>query len=121
LTTRVSSVGEAHGVASDAFAHLEPPQVDAALAVGGSARGARKLVGSHLGPDELAEALHILERESERTLIRRYNIDRLRVPILPAGIVLLAEVQRRLGVPLNVCNGGIREGAVLEFAAVRAA
>ena len=38
-----------------------------------------------------------------------------------AGIVLLAEVQKLLGVPLHVCNGGIREGAVLEYAAARAA
>ena len=33
--------------------------------------------------------------------------------ILPAGVVLLAEVQRKLGVTLHVCGGGIREGAVL--------
>jgi exopolyphosphatase/guanosine-5'-triphosphate,3'-diphosphate pyrophosphatase len=121
LTTRVASLAEAQAVAAEAFAHLVPPAVDAALAVGGSARAARKLVGAHLGPEELAEALSIVEKESERTIVRRFNVDRLRVRILPAGIVVLAEVQRRLGVPLHVCNGGIREGAVLEFAAARAA
>jgi exopolyphosphatase / guanosine-5'-triphosphate,3'-diphosphate pyrophosphatase len=121
LTTRVATIAEAQAVAAEAFAHLEPPAVDAALCVGGSARAARKLVGSHLGPDELAEALSIVEKESARTIVRRFNIDRLRVPILAAGIVVLTEVQRRLGVPLHVCNGGIREGAVLEFAAARAA
>jgi hypothetical protein len=35
--------------------------------------------------------------------------------------VLLAEVQRRLGVPLHVCDGGIREGAVLATAGQLAA
>jgi exopolyphosphatase/guanosine-5'-triphosphate,3'-diphosphate pyrophosphatase len=121
LTTRVASLAEAQSEAAAAFAHVEPPRVDAALAVGGSARAARRLVGSHLGPDELAEALHLVEKESERSIVRRFGVDRARARILPAGIVLLAEVQRRLGVPLHVCNGGIREGAVLEFAAARAA
>jgi exopolyphosphatase/guanosine-5'-triphosphate,3'-diphosphate pyrophosphatase len=121
LTTRVASIGEAKAEAESAFDHVEPQRVDAALAVGGSARAARRLVGSHLGADELAEALRLVEKESPRAIARRFGVDRARAHILPAGIVLLAEVQRRLGVPLHVCNGGIREGAVLESAAVRAA
>src|SRR5438874_2591458 len=40
--------------AVDAFAHLDPPTVEAALAVGGSARAARRLVGAELGGTELA-------------------------------------------------------------------
>jgi exopolyphosphatase/pppGpp-phosphohydrolase len=43
------------------------------------------------------------------------------VRILPAGLVLLTEVQQRLGVPLHVCDGGIREGAVLASVAAVAA
>jgi exopolyphosphatase/guanosine-5'-triphosphate,3'-diphosphate pyrophosphatase len=121
LTTRVASIGEAKSEAASAFEHVEPQRVDAALAVGGSARAARRLVGSHLGADELAEALRLVEKESPRGIARRFGVDRARAHILPAGIVLLAEVQRRLGVPLHVCNGGIREGAVLESAAMRAA
>ncbi len=101
--------------------HLDPLPVDAALAVGGSARAARRLVGYHLGADELAEALFLVENESERSIVRRFDVDPSRARILPAGIVLLAEVQQLLGVPLHVCNGGIREGAVLEYAAARAA
>jgi exopolyphosphatase / guanosine-5'-triphosphate,3'-diphosphate pyrophosphatase len=121
LTTRVSSIGEARLEAAAAFDHVEPAPVDAALAVGGSARAARRLVGSHLGSEELAEALRLVEKETERAIVRRFGVDRARARILPAGIVLLSEVQRRLGVPLHVCNGGIREGAALAFAAVRAA
>jgi exopolyphosphatase / guanosine-5'-triphosphate,3'-diphosphate pyrophosphatase len=99
--------------AGDAFAHLDPPAVEAALAVGGSARAARRLVGAELGDGELAEALRIVETMAPREVARRYGVDRARAEILPAGVVLLAEVQRRLGVPLHVCGGGIREGAVL--------
>jgi len=99
--------------AEDAFSHLELPTVEAALAVGGSARAARRLVGAELGEAELAEALRIVETTSPREVARRYGVDRARAGILPAGIILLAEVQRRLGVPLHVCGGGIREGAAL--------
>jgi exopolyphosphatase/pppGpp-phosphohydrolase len=102
-----------HAEAEDEFAHLAPPSVEAALAVGGSARAARRLVGAELGEEELAEALDIAENTSPREIVRRFGVDRARADILPAGVVLLAEVQRKLGVSLHVCDGGIREGAVL--------
>ena len=90
-----------------------PPPVEAALAVGGSARAARRLVGPELGEAELAEALRLVVAKHPRAIARKFGVDRNRARILPGGIVLLAEVQRRLGVPLHVCDGGIREGAVL--------
>jgi exopolyphosphatase/guanosine-5'-triphosphate,3'-diphosphate pyrophosphatase len=99
--------------AEDAFAHLRPPTVEAALAVGGSARAARRLVGAELGEAELAEALRIVETTSPREVARRFGVDRARAEILRAGVILLAEVQRKLGVTLHVCDGGIRQGAVL--------
>jgi exopolyphosphatase/pppGpp-phosphohydrolase len=70
-------------------------------------------VGAKLGEEELVEALHIVETTSPRDVSRRFGVDRARADILPAGIILLTEVQRKLGVPLHVCAGGIREGAVL--------
>jgi exopolyphosphatase/guanosine-5'-triphosphate,3'-diphosphate pyrophosphatase len=105
--------GDMRSEAADAFAHLEPPLVDAALVVGGSARAARRLVGAELGEAELAEALQIVETTSPREVARSFGVDRARAGILPAGVILLAEVQRKLGVTLHVCGGGIREGAVL--------
>lgn len=99
--------------AEDAFAHLDPPPVEAALVVGGTARAARRLVGAELGETELAEALQLVEATSSRQVADRFGVDRARAEILPAGVILLAEVQRKLGVSLHVCGGGIREGAVL--------
>jgi exopolyphosphatase/pppGpp-phosphohydrolase len=99
--------------AADAFAQLDPPPVEAALVVGGSARAARRLVGERLAEADLAEALELVERHSPREIARRFGVDRARAEILPAGVILLAEVQRKLHVPLRVCGGGIREGAVL--------
>jgi exopolyphosphatase/guanosine-5'-triphosphate,3'-diphosphate pyrophosphatase len=110
LTTRA---GNMHEEAGEAFAHLDPPAVEAALVVGGSARAARRLVGAELGADELAEAQELVAASSPRRLARRFGVDPARARILPAGVILLAEVQQRLGVPLHVCDGGIREGAVL--------
>ena len=110
LTARA---GDMASEAEAAFAHLEPPTVEAALVVGGSARAARRLVGAELGETELAEALQIVETASPREVADRFGVDRARAQILPAGVVLLAEVQRKLGVTLHVCGGGIREGAVL--------
>jgi exopolyphosphatase/guanosine-5'-triphosphate,3'-diphosphate pyrophosphatase len=122
LTTRAADLDEAELEASAAFAAVRPPSVDAALAVGGSARAARRLVGPSLGEAELEKALMIVERTSERAISRRYGVHRTRAGILRGGLALLAEVQRRLGVPLHVCDGGIREGAVLASArALRAA
>jgi exopolyphosphatase / guanosine-5'-triphosphate,3'-diphosphate pyrophosphatase len=110
LTARAADMpAEAEG----AFAHLRPPAAEVALAVGGSARAARRLVGAELGESELAEALRIVETTPPREVARRFGVDRARAEILPAGVILLAEVRRRLGIPLHVCGGGIREGAVL--------
>jgi exopolyphosphatase/guanosine-5'-triphosphate,3'-diphosphate pyrophosphatase len=110
LTTRT---GDMASEAEAAFAHLDPPAVEAALVVGGSARAARRLVGAELGETELAEALQIVETTSPREVADRFGVDRARARILPAGVMLLAEAQRKLGVTLHVCGGGIREGAVL--------
>jgi exopolyphosphatase / guanosine-5'-triphosphate,3'-diphosphate pyrophosphatase len=118
LTARADHAGEV----AAAFNSISPPPVDVALAVGGSARAARRLVGPWLGEEELAAAMRIVEAKSERAITRRYGVHKSRVGILGAGITLLAEVRRRLGVPLHVCSGGIREGAVLESVrALRAA
>jgi len=110
LTARA---GDMRPEAEAALAHLDPPRIEAALVVGGSARAARRLVGAELGETELAEALQIVETTSPREVADRFGVDRARAEILPAGVILLAEVQHRLGVTLHVCSGGIREGAVL--------
>jgi exopolyphosphatase/pppGpp-phosphohydrolase len=121
LAARTASLAAARAEARLAFEPLAPPCVETGLAVGGTARAARRLVGPWLGPAELAEALHIVETLDERDLERRFGVDRARARILPGGVAILVEVQRRLGVPLHVCDGGIREGAALSRRGVLAA
>jgi exopolyphosphatase/pppGpp-phosphohydrolase len=121
LSTRTDGLEAARRGAAEAFAAIEPPSVDLALAVGGSARAARRLVGSWLGGAELSEALRLAGANGPRELSRRFGIDRSRAPIVPAGVAILDRVHELLGVPMHVCSGGIREGAVLATVAARAA
>ena len=67
-----------------------------------------------LGPAELAEALALVGAEvaAPARAAVRHRPGPVRRSCRP-GVILLAEVQRKLGVPLHVCDGGIREGAVL--------
>jgi exopolyphosphatase/guanosine-5'-triphosphate,3'-diphosphate pyrophosphatase len=121
LSTRTDDLAVARSEAADAFAELEPPHVELALAVGGSARAARRLVGPWLGDAELTEAFRIVETTDRRVISRRFGVHRSRARILPAGVAILAQVHELLGVPLHVCDGGIREGAVLATMAALAA
>jgi exopolyphosphatase / guanosine-5'-triphosphate,3'-diphosphate pyrophosphatase len=121
LSARTDDLAVARTEAAEAFAALEPPHVELALAVGGSARAARRLVGPWLGDAELTEALRLVETTDRRVISRRFGVHRSRARILPAGVVILAQVHELLGVPLHVCDGGIREGAVLATMAALAA
>jgi exopolyphosphatase/guanosine-5'-triphosphate,3'-diphosphate pyrophosphatase len=121
LSARADDLEHARREAAAAFAELEPPRVELALAVGGSARAARRLVGSWLADAELTAALQLVETNMPRAIAKRFGIDRSRARILPAGVAILAQVHELLGVPLHVCDGGIREGAVLETMATLAA
>lgn len=100
-----------------AFLHLTPPLPSDAIAVGGTARALRKLVGRTLGREELLEALGRLRMEPAETVAERYGIDLWRARALPAGAAILVELQQMLAVPLEVGRGGLREGLALELLA----
>ena len=121
LTARASSLADAITEAHAAFDGIEPQRVGTALCVGGTARATRRLVGPWLGEAELKEALRLVETTAPREIAKRFGVDRARAEILPAGVAILAVVHELLGVPLHVCSGGIREGAVLASLTERAA
>jgi exopolyphosphatase/guanosine-5'-triphosphate,3'-diphosphate pyrophosphatase len=113
---------EARGLVREHCDGLAFPMPKAALAVGGSARGLKRLLGTRaLGEDELARALKMLRKQPANALAAEYGIDPERARTLPAGAVILQEIQRRLMVPLVVARGGVREGALLELAAQQTA
>jgi exopolyphosphatase/guanosine-5'-triphosphate,3'-diphosphate pyrophosphatase len=95
-----------------------PPLPEVALAVGGSARAIRSIVGAALGADELDEVAGILARTPAREIAELYGVHLERVQTLAAGAVILEAIQYRLHVPLRVIRGGgVREGAAIELAA----
>ena len=98
---------------SHCFADLAPPLPLAALATGGTARALRRLVGQKLSERELAQAVAHLAQSTRREIAKELGVDRARARTLTAGALILAEVQRRLGVPFGIARGGLREGAAL--------
>ena len=108
-------------VVHDAFSGVVAPVARVALATGGTARAMRRMVGRHLDERELLAALWLLSVESSEAIAEKYRIPVERARTLPAGAIILLEARRRLGLPLEVARGGVREGVVLELLAELAA
>jgi exopolyphosphatase/guanosine-5'-triphosphate,3'-diphosphate pyrophosphatase len=104
------------------FEDLAAPAAEAALATGGSARSLRRLIGTRtLAEDELAAAAKLVTRRTAAQISRETGLDPVRARTLLAGTLILAAAQRRLGLPLQIARGGIREGAAAALLAQRAA
>jgi exopolyphosphatase/guanosine-5'-triphosphate,3'-diphosphate pyrophosphatase len=97
-----------------AFEGHASPLPRCAVATGGTARSLRRVVGRTLGPKELAKAESVLSSAPAADLAEKFGFPIWRGQTLLAGAFVLAEAQRRLGVPLVVARAGLREGAVLE-------
>jgi exopolyphosphatase / guanosine-5'-triphosphate,3'-diphosphate pyrophosphatase len=102
---------------SEVFAPLDLPKPDRAVAVGGSAASVRRMVGKELSRDALERTLQLLAGSSCEEVAARIDLHPERVRLMPAGIAILHELSRRLDVELELGNGGLREGVVLELAA----
>jgi exopolyphosphatase/guanosine-5'-triphosphate,3'-diphosphate pyrophosphatase len=99
------------------FEGLETPGVERAVAVGGSATSLRKLVGAELVHDTLERAIQILCTVEIDAVARRFELDPRRVRLLPAGMLVLETLSDRLGMPLTIGKGGLREGVIIEMVA----
>jgi exopolyphosphatase/pppGpp-phosphohydrolase len=69
------------------------------------------VAGDTLGPEELDDAVQELSAKTSRQIAKTYRLDRQRARTITAGALILAEIQRRLSVPLEIGRGGLREGA----------
>jgi exopolyphosphatase/guanosine-5'-triphosphate,3'-diphosphate pyrophosphatase len=110
-------LGHAERLAAKLFAELAPPLPLSALATGGTARNLRRVVARELGADELETAVRRLGKRTAKEIVKTYGVDESRARTLTAGAILLRSAQRRLGVPLVVARGGLREGAALALLA----
>ncbi len=116
-----AALRDARAQVEAALDEFTPPAARVALAVGGSARSLRSLVGTILGPEELDRALARLATTPADEISLTYDLDPGRLSTLAAGAVILAALQERIDIPLRVGRGGLREGAALELAAQRKA
>ncbi|MGZ4481072.1 MAG: Ppx/GppA phosphatase family protein [Gaiellales bacterium] len=103
------------------LAALDCPEARSAYATGGSARALRRLVGRSLGMNQLGDAVQMLTGRPASKIARRHGVEPRRADTLLAGAVILEGVCERLGVPLEVARGGLREGLAVELLAAPAA
>src|SRR5215218_7269719 len=80
------------------------------------AADAPTLVGPVLDRAALERALTTLGAAPAATVARRHGLAPERAQLLPAGILVLGAAAQRLGMPLRIGRGGLREGVVLELA-----
>jgi exopolyphosphatase / guanosine-5'-triphosphate,3'-diphosphate pyrophosphatase len=118
---RVEELDELRASIEASFAGHASPLPRCAVATGGTARALRRVVGRTLGAKQLAKAEAVLGSAPARDLAERFRFPLWRAQTVLAGALVLAEAQRRLGVPLVVARAGLREGAVLESLAAEQA
>lgn len=93
------------------------PTPELAVGVGGSSTSLRRLVGDVIDHETLERGLRILATGPSEDLARELELEGERVRLLPAGMLVLQEISDRLGRPLQIGRGGLREGVILEMAA----
>jgi exopolyphosphatase / guanosine-5'-triphosphate,3'-diphosphate pyrophosphatase len=98
----------------DVFDRVEIAQPEQAVAVGGSATSLRRLVGAVLEYETLERGIRVLCGDPATVVAKRFELDPVRVRILPTGVLLLEKLSELLGQPLQIGRGGLREGVILD-------
>jgi exopolyphosphatase/guanosine-5'-triphosphate,3'-diphosphate pyrophosphatase len=99
----------------DIFEGVEIEHPAQAVAVGGSATSLRRLVGAVLEYETLERGIRVLCGDPSAEVARRFELDPVRVRILPTGVLLLEKISELLGQPLQIGKGGLREGVILDL------
>ncbi len=98
------------------LAGCEAPHPVEAVAVGGSATSLRRVAGATLDDRTFTRSIELLTSQPAAEIADRYMLDRERVRLLPAGLLILEAASRLFGTPLAIGHGGVREGVLLEDA-----
>lgn len=93
---------------------ITPPPAACVVAVGGSATSLRRMAGARLDADAFARVLGLLSGGPAAHVARKFGLAVDRVRLLPAGLLILEGAAERFGATLEVANGGLREGLLLE-------
>ena len=101
---------------ADEFAGVEIDSMpDQVVAVGGSATSLRRLTGVVLEYETLERGIRVLCGDPAADVAKQFELDPVRVRILPTGVLILEKLSELLGQPLQIGKGGIREGIVLDM------
>jgi exopolyphosphatase / guanosine-5'-triphosphate,3'-diphosphate pyrophosphatase len=112
-----TDVARIRAAAREAFATAPIPTAEHAIAVGGSAASLPTIVGPVIDEQALDRALGVLTEAPSDEVARLHDLAPERTQLLPAGILVLGAAAERLGRPLRIGRGGLREGVILELAA----
>lgn len=93
------------------------PNVDQAIAIGGTASSIRRMVGNVLEHETMERAIRLITRQTADEVAEEFGLDIERVQVLPAGVMILEDIGDRLSRPLKIGKGGLREGKLLELLA----
>lgn len=119
LGSDAPTVGEAWAAREEIRAllgDLDPPHAEHAFAVGGTARALGRLLGGRFDADDLDHLVLRLVVDGIERVTADTTITPERAQTLLGGTLVLAELADRIGRPLRVGRGGLREGAVLALA-----
>lgn len=99
------------------FDEFSFPAVDWAIAIGGTASSLRRMVGNVIEHETMERAIRLITGNAAEVVAEEFAIDFERVQVLPAGVMILEDVGDRLGCPMKIGKGGLREGKLLELLA----
>jgi exopolyphosphatase/guanosine-5'-triphosphate,3'-diphosphate pyrophosphatase len=91
-----------------------PPDAARVVAVGGSATSLRRIAGPVLDSPAFTRVLGLLTAAPAADVARRLALDADRVRLLPAGLLVLEAAAERFHAPLEIAQGGLREGILFE-------
>ena len=98
----------------EALDGIRPPATTRVVAVGGSATSLRRIAGPVLDASAFHRVLSLLSGARAVDVARRFSLDEDRARLLPGGLLILEAAAELFGAALEVANGGLREGLLLE-------
>lgn len=119
LGSEAPSVGEAWAAREEIrglLGTLDPPHAEHAFAVGGTARALGRILGDRFDADDLDHLVLRLVVDGVERVTAGTSITPERAQTLLGGTLVLAELAERIGRPLRVGRGGLREGAAIALA-----
>jgi exopolyphosphatase/guanosine-5'-triphosphate,3'-diphosphate pyrophosphatase len=107
-----AQIAAARALVAEQLDAIVLPEVGSALVVGGSARALARLEGRLLDEAALEGALELAASRPAAKVARATGLEPERAATLAGGAIVLLGLARRLGRPLELAGGGLREGAV---------